>query len=359
VSDGRTRLGAFLGLALFIIAGLATRLPHHAALAGAGAALSLAAGALLARLRTDERATLALAVLVSAGAGMTAAGSGSDIGWFSVCVMAGWCALVGGRRAGVIFWLASLILFGGEWLAHHDPGWVAWLAGVSFTALAAALVIHERGLVAQLRAAQAGLAERERAQERGRIARELHDVIAHSLTVSLLHVSSARLAVEHEPADAARALAEAERLGRRSLDEVRSIVGLLRSEDGTALASPTPGVEGIQELLERFRSAGADVRCDVDGDLRRLPATCGSVLYRILQESLTNAARHAPGAAVEVRLAAGPREVELAVDSAGAPGQGRGSGLLGMDERARAVGGRCTAGPGGTGWLVSAILPLT
>ncbi len=98
--------------------------------------------------------------------------------------------------------------------------------------LVATLLRHQVDLVDQLRAAQAGLAERSRAEERNRIAREVHDVIAHSLTVSLLHLSSARLAVEYEPAEAAQALAEAERLCRQSLAEVRNTVGLLRQDTG-------------------------------------------------------------------------------------------------------------------------------
>src|ERR1700712_1636431 len=104
------------------------------------------------------------------------------------------------------------------------------MIGVSLTIAATALIRHQLTLVAQLQAMQADLDRRSRAEERNRIARELHDVIAHSLTVTLLHVSSARLAVEHDPQDAVRALLEAERLGRESLAEVRATVGLLRTE---------------------------------------------------------------------------------------------------------------------------------
>src|SRR4029077_12178919 len=125
-------------------------------------------------------------------------------------------------------------LFAGEWLwVTSDPGWGAWMAGTTLTVLAGLLIRHEIDLVFQLREAQAGLAERARSEERNRIARELHDVIAHTLTVSLLHVTSARLAVEHDLDDAARSLAEAERLGRASLDEVRMAVGMLH-QDGDA-----------------------------------------------------------------------------------------------------------------------------
>ena len=184
-------------------------------------------------------------------------------------------------------------------------------------------------------------------------------MIAHSLTVSLLHVSSARLAVEHEPEEAARALAEAERLGRESLDEVRSIMGILRAEADRGTTAPVPGTDGIPALVERFQAAGAPVTLSVDGDLARVPATSGATLYRILQEALTNAAKHAPGRPVEVQVTAQGGRVELGVDSAGPPTGGRGMGLTTMRERAEAVGGSCQAGPGGSGWQVRASVPIS
>ncbi|MBV8734619.1 MAG: hypothetical protein JO120_07560, partial [Solirubrobacterales bacterium] len=239
-------------------------------------------------------------------------------------------------------------------------GWAPWVAGVAVSAGAAALIARQQQLVAQLRAAQAGLAERSRAEERNRIARDLHDVIAHSLTVSLLHISSARLAVSEDPDDAARALAEAERLGRQSLEEVRSIVGLMRSgegEDGSRLA-PVPGIDALDELVERFRSAGADVALERSGDIVSLPATASTTLYRIAQEAFTNAAKHAPGSPVSVRVAAAGGRVELTVLSGGSPGHGRGMGLETMRERAEAIGGTCEAGPAGAGWRVRASVPV-
>jgi len=154
----------------------------------------------------------------------------------------------------------------------------------------------------RLSAAQAGLAERSRAEERSRIARDLHDVIAHSLTVSLLHVTSARLAVEHDPADAARALADAERLGRLSLAEVRATMGLLRSEPAEGIAAPVPGADQVPRLVRQLREAGADVTLVADGDTTGLPATTGSTVYRIVQEALANASKHAPGSPVLVEI---------------------------------------------------------
>jgi signal transduction histidine kinase len=247
-----------------------------------------------------------------------------------------------------------------QWVfAVHDPGWGAWTAGTAFTVLAASLVRHQAVLVEQLRVLQGDLAERERADERTRIARELHDVIAHSLTVSLLHVSSARLAVTHDPSDAARSLADAERLTRQGLDDVRATVGMLRSPGESGIARPTPGIGDLQRLVNDLQATHADVSLTVDGDVTQMAATTGTTIYRIVQEALTNASRHAPGAAVQVAVALHDDRAELSVDSNGAPGHGTGMGLLNMRERAEAVGGTFTAGPGGHGWIVTASLPNT
>jgi signal transduction histidine kinase len=376
----RARSLFFGAFAAFVAVALAFALPRHPALDAAGAVVSLAAGVLLAHAR--PRAMLAVAGLAAAGVAALGSGQAGNVGWFAVCVLAGWTVLAGGRWVGLAFWAGSLLLFGGEALADHDPGWAAWAIGTTATTVATLAVMHERALVTQLRAAQAGLAERSRAEERSRIARELHDVIAHSLTVSLLHISSARLAVEYDPADAARALDEAERLGRASLNEVRSIVGMSGASagaragagagagagaragagagaaSGEAIAAPAPGIDTLGELVDQLRRAGADVSLTIEGNLERAPATTGSTVYRIVQESLTNAAKHAPGSPVTVRVIASPGDIELTVDSAGAPGTGAGMGLTTMRERAEAVGGRCAAGPHGTGWRVQATLPI-
>ena len=346
------------GLTLFIALiaiGLARMNPSLPA-AVAGAIVAAAAGVLLAQQR---RPLLAYAAVATAGVAVLGHGQSSNVGWFAVCLLGAWCVLTGSRRDGLVYWAAVIALFGAEWLwIEPDPGWGAWMAGTTLSVLAGLMVRHEMDLVSQLRAAQAGLAERARAEERNRIARELHDVIAHTLTVLLLHISSARLAVEHGLTDAARTLAEAERLGRESLAEVRSVVGMLRQDGDSGRTAPLPGVADLPALVERFRSAGADVTLTIDGDTGRLPATVGLAVYRILQEALTNAVKHALGSSTAVRLAVGPDAARLAVDSAAEPGTGTGVGVLSMRERAESLGGSCQAGPGGRGWLVQATLPL-
>jgi signal transduction histidine kinase len=350
-------------VALLLVAGAFLRQPEDAVRSIVGTAVAVGALTVLAAGRSGPRFrvfVLPLAAIASVGLALDAGNNPSDIAWFGLCVLVFCCVLTLGRVVGGIFWLYSLALLAYGWIfVHHDLGWLPWMLGVTVCATLAILLSHERRLLRELREAQAGLAERSRAEERNRIARDLHDVIAHSLTVSLLHISSARLALEHEPEDAERALAEAERLGRQSLDEVRSIVGLMRSPDGDTADSlaPLPGLDGVDELVERFRSAGADVDMRRTGDLALVPATAGTTLYRIAQEALTNAARHAPGAAIHVTLARDNDHVELVVDSAGRPGNGHGNGLETMRERAEALGGRCEAGPAGHGWRVAASVP--
>ena len=189
----------------------------------------------------------------------------------------------------------------------------------------------------------------------------MHDVIAHTLTISLLHVTSARLAVEYDPDYVARSLAEAERLGRESLDEVRATVGLLstrcRRRERTHRARRRAR-RRCRRWWSGSGSAGADVTLAVHGDTDGLPVTAGLAVYRILQEALTNAIKHAPGAPTAAILTVGADAVELTVDSAGQPGPGTGLGVISMRERAGLSGGRCEAGPGGRGWLVRGTLPL-
>lgn len=350
------RLVAAAAVALFgvIAVALSQRSTATALLAGGSLLVVLAATAL-----GPPREWVLVAGMLAAGGLLTVIchGQPSNLGWFGICALAAWSGImlkIPGAATVTALGAAGFVV---QWLVlSNEPGWGAWIAGTVFSGVACALAGRQQELLEQLREAQAGLAEKAAAEERNRIAHDLHDVIGHALTVSLLHISAARLALAEDPAEAGEALAEAERLSQQSLGDVRAVVGLMKDPSAPA---PLPGVAQVDELVESFRRAGSEVRYDVDGDLTLLTATQGLTVYRILQEALTNVARHAPGSAVEVRLEVGGGHARVRVDSEGAPARPSpdGAGLAGMRERAQAVGGRLEAGPQGAGWRVEAVLP--
>lgn len=226
---------------------------------------------------------------------------------------------------------------------------------------------HERArLVAQDAAL---LRERDLAQERGRIARELHDVVAHAMSVVALQIGGARLTMTRDPARADEALGSAEAATREALSEMRRLLGVLRTGDADDDLAPQPGIDGVPALLDGARQAGLRVAHRVEGDPFPLPATLELSLFRIVQESVTNALRHAgPGADLEVVIRYGEGWVEaeavngpsaLRAPSAATGGPGGGRGLVGMRERAAIFGGTVTAGPEpGGGYRVRAHLPV-
>ncbi|MBA2463359.1 MAG: sensor histidine kinase [Nocardioidaceae bacterium] len=325
-----------------------------AGLVAVGVCVVLAVRSSSGWLLTAGTALAAIAVAV------VCSGSASNLGWFALCVLVGWCSLGAGSPPAL--WLGGGVIgiFGIEWVGpSDDPGWGAWIAGTLFTIVVCLLARRQRELIEQLHAAQASLAVRARFEERTRIAQEMHDVIGHALTVSLLHVASARLALDDDIDEARESLAEAERLGRSSLAEVRQAVGVLRAGEPAALA-PLPGAKQLEELVNSFRRAGTPVTFDVEGDPVTLTATVGLTVYRILQEALTNVVRHAPGASAQVRLVFAVNGTRLTVANPGAVPRDAslmGAGILGMRERAEALGGRLIAGPSPDGWRLEAVLP--
>ena len=283
----------------------------------------------------------------------------SNLSWMGLCVVAAWVALTSATALAVSFGAVLAVVPVVEWLLDPtEPGWGAWFVGISFTTALSVFARRLRVAMVQLRAAQDELAERSRAQERNRIAAEVHDVIGHALTVSLLHIGGARLALDENPSEARRSLLEAERLTRESLEEVRATVGLMHTDFPDSRA-PLPGAGDLPALVESFRRAGSDVELLVDDRLGTLGATRGLALYRIVQEALTNATKHAPGRPVVVRV--GPTRdgttVTVSNDAPPIPAPTPGAGLRGMRERAEGLGGHLSAGPTDDGWLVEAVLP--
>jgi signal transduction histidine kinase len=240
--------------------------------------------------------------------------------------------------------------------------WIYWLGGAGVAFLTGFLLRRQQLTLMELRDAQAALAGEAARRERQRIAREVHDVVAHTLTVTLMHVSAARRALERDPAGAGEALEEAELLGRRSLADIRRTVGLLRAEDEGPDRHALPDATDLPSLISSYEAAGTPVSVRTGGGLDDLPPAVGLTVYRLVQEALSNAAGHAPGAPVDLRLEVRRHEVRIEVSNPvgrdGAAPRAGGLGLVGMRERVALLGGRLDAGARDGTWTVRARLPL-
>jgi signal transduction histidine kinase len=272
-------------------------------------------------------------------------------------------SMVASRLQSTVAAVGSIAVMVGVEIAGRYDGAFPYVLGIVIAWAWGFAVREQYELIQQLKAAQAGLAERAAADERQRIAREIHDVIAHSLAVTMLHLTGARLALRRDPEEAEEALLEAERLGRESLAEIRRTVGLLAPE-GTGTAAPMPTAIEIPELVREFEAAGLDVHFELTGDPATLPSAVGLALYRVAQESLANVVRHAPGSPTSMSLLIDPDVVRLRVrnrlaQTVGAPSADGGLGVRGMQERATLLGGVLTAGPDENGWCVDVELPRT
>ena len=200
-------------------------------------------------------------------------------------------------------------------------------------------------------------------RERARIARELHDVIAHGMSVMVVQADAARHGLDPADEETRAALTEIERTGRESLREMRRLLGLLRDGDESAAAlQPQPGMTRVDALVQSVRQAGLPVDLRISGEARPLPPGVDIAAYRIVQEALTNALRHAGPARATVEIGYDAREITLRIEDTGrANGSARGpggNGLVGMRERALLYGGSFDAGRGPDGFVVAASLPL-
>jgi signal transduction histidine kinase len=221
----------------------------------------------------------------------------------------------------------------------------------------------QRLLLAEQIEAQKMLAEHAAADERRRIAREVHDVIAHSLSITLLHVTGARrvLQQDRDVDDALEALEQAERLGRQAMADIRRTVGLL--DTSPMKITPEPGIDDIDALVADFERAGLDVTLCSDGSVKRVSAAVGHALYRITQESLANIAKHAPDSKSTVALTVSAASASLIVNNQllavvlAAP-SAEGRGVSGMRQRVELLGGAIDVGPTRDGWSVRAEIPL-
>jgi signal transduction histidine kinase len=238
-----------------------------------------------------------------------------------------------------------------------------WMTEIVIPWLVGALVRSQAQNLEQRRTAREQRAARAVAEERNRIARELHDVIGHSVSVMTVQASAVRRRLTADQSAEREALETVERVGREALQEMRRMVGVLRADGAAADREPPPGLSQVDGLVAKVRAAGLPVELTVTGEPRPLPGGLDLTAYRLLQEGLTNTLRHAvrPGRA-EVEIAYGDLALELSVRDDGGPpepGAEAGHGLLGMRERVAVYGGELVARPRlGGGFELLATLPL-
>lgn len=267
------------------------------------------------------------------------------------------------RRAAsaISFVLAAVPVVAGL-TSHTDSGWGFWFLGVMLARLFGTLGRENTELITQLEAHRSQIVARATVDERQRIARDLHDLVGHSLTVVMLHITGARRAVRRDPDAAEAALEAAEAVGRASLAEIRQSVSLLRTDD-TDGVRPSPAATDIVELVDHSRSAGQQIEFRVDGDLDAVGPAVGLTGYRLVQEGLANAARHAPDQPVMVEVAVLDERWRIVIENqmsqseARPPVGGGGFGLISMRERVQLFGGNLVAGPAGRLWRVDVELP--
>jgi signal transduction histidine kinase len=244
-------------------------------------------------------------------------------------------------------------------IAIESVGWALGLAVYRQRSYVEAV----RTQAAQEVRAQTELAARSAAEERLRIARELHDVVAHAMSVITVQAGVARYIDTGMPERASAALETIESTGRQALRDMRQLLGVLRAEGERAASSPAPALSDLDELVEGMRAAGTRVDLRVGGDVRLLPEGLELSAYRIVQEALTNVVKHAATDHARVLLRYQPEElaIEIVDDGAGARAgaSGNGHGLVGMRERAALHGGSVEAGPLPVrGYRVAARLPI-
>jgi signal transduction histidine kinase len=272
--------------------------------------------------------------------------------------IAGWAAVIG----------TAAVVDSQSGSAYSDFFWttliltLAWFFGSALrTRTEQARELSQRVEAAER--ARAVAAERATAEERARIARELHDVVAHSVSVMVVQASGVRRLLKDEQQREREALLSVEQIGRQALTEMRRMLGVMRSgEDSPAALAPQPGLRHLDRLIAQVEEAGLPVTLRVEGERPELSPGVDLSAYRIVQEGLTNALKHAKGAHAEVvvRYIDSSVQLEIADDGPGEPnGASGGHGLVGMRERVALYGGTIEAGPrDGGGFVLRAKLPV-
>ena len=302
----------------------------------------------------------------------TAAGSGV---FSALVILYSLAAYTASRRTVVVIavlgYFAPLIVVSP--ITSSDPFLAQAVFGVAFVAVPILLglymgarkqllaTLQER--TARLEREQDLLAERARGEERTRIAREMHDVVANRISVMVVHSGALKATVARDPVRAAETAGVIGDMGRQALEELRQVIGVLRRGE-EALPQEAVNLVHVRELVEQSGAAGLRVDLSVRGDEHPMPAAVGRTVYRLVQEALTNVHKHAGAADTRVHLGLlpGSVEVEVANDPPSARADHRlpsgGNGLVGLRERVTALGGTFEAGPRGGGYAVRARIPL-
>jgi signal transduction histidine kinase len=265
--------------------------------------------------------------------------------------------------SGLTIWATALSLAPVFLFSPHGNAWGAALLLVAIAALGD--IGSRRRRTGQLLAEKEELTELERArravlEERARIAREMHDVVAHHMSMIAVRAETAPYRVTGLPEAAQEEMATIALAARAALTDMRRLLGVLRSEEEAPSTAPQPGLADLGELIATARAAGVDASMEVS-DIAGVPPTVALAAYRIVQEALANATRHAPGKPVSVEARGGEAGLEITVRNTlvgQVTGDGGGHGLVGMRERATLLGGTLTAEPERFDFVVRAVLPI-
>jgi signal transduction histidine kinase len=300
------------------------------------------------------------AFAAQAGAAFLDPTLGAETTMFLALLLAFWVVGAYNERAqaiaGTVIGFGSLVVVArlDERIGLEEAIWGMVFGGA--VSLIAYGLQHRRARAAELEE-RARRLERERedaeraavAEERRRIARELHDVIAHSITLMTVQAGAARVLLAEDPDRAREPVVSVEETGRRALAELRRLLGVIRSDDAEAALAPQPGLARLDDLLGEARRAGLSVELDVRGEPRTLPPGLDLTAYRVVQEALTNARRHAGPARAHVSVHYRSEALDLEITNDGRPAttrsDGSGHGLVGMRERVALYDGTLEAGP--------------
>lgn len=309
-----------------------------------------------------------LPVAASAGAACVFVGLGYPFGPIFASVVASvYMAIQAGRRLATV--AVAAVAFAAFCLAlvvdpkGHGPDWVhvTIAAGWVTAVIAVSEIVRARRESLAARRQREREAERQAlADQRMHLAQELHDVLAHHISLINVQASVALHLIDAQPERAAEALTHIKHASAESLNELRAALEVLR--EGESPRAPAPRLVDVPELVERVRAGGLDVRLTIGDIPPELPAAVELVAYRIVQEALTNVTRHSTADRVEVRVTADAAALTVSIDDNGraaqAPAERAGRGLVGMRERTESLGGTFAAGPAAAGFSVRARLPL-